>query len=124
MLAQLLARQGLVARVVPNSGVLTPNLAQLEAAGVRVVCLSYLEPGDFANARYLVRRLRRKLPDAKIVAGFWTLSAADALSREAIKETTADEVVSSLRLALDVVTRMSKEAAQRPEPARLLRGTV
>jgi hypothetical protein len=124
MFAQLLTKAGLGARVVPNSAVLPANLARLDATGVRVVCLSYLEPGDFADARYLVRRLRRRLPEVKVVAAFWTLSAEDALSRGAIKETTADEVVTSLRQALDVVIRMSGEAIPRQEPARLLRGTV
>jgi hypothetical protein len=114
MLAQLLTKEGYGARVVPNSAVLTPNLAQLDTTGVRLVCLSYLEPGDFSNARYLVRRLRRKLPNARIAAGFWTLSAADALGREALQETTADAIVPSLRQAIDYVNGIAREAVHRP----------
>ncbi len=49
MLAQLLSKLGIGARIVPNSAVSTPNLSQLETTGVRLVCLSYLEPGDFAQ---------------------------------------------------------------------------
>jgi hypothetical protein len=118
MLAQLLTKAGIGARVVPNSAVSTPNLAQLDMAGVRMVCLSYLEPGDFTNARYLVRRLRRKQADARIVVGFWTLSAADAAGHDALENTTADAVVTSLRQAIVLVNSAAKGDAHRQEPVR------
>jgi hypothetical protein len=36
------------------------------------VCLSYLDADlSAAGARFAVRRLRRRLPEAKILAGFW-----------------------------------------------------
>jgi len=79
--------------------------------GVQVACLSYLEPGNFTNARYLVRRLRRRLPQAKIVAGFWTLAAQEAEERGALAATRADCVVTSLRQAVEQVVNAAKEAA-------------
>jgi predicted PurR-regulated permease PerM len=114
MLAQLLAKHGIGARVVSHGEVSTPNLRQLDGAGVRLVCLSYLEPNDLANARYLVRRLRRRLPNVKIVVGFWTLSAAETLSREALRETTADEIVTSLRQAVYHVNSFARGATSEP----------
>jgi hypothetical protein len=75
------------------------------------VCLSYLEPGSFSNARYLVRRLRRRLPQAKIVAGFWTLTADEAEARDALGATRADLVVTSLRQAVEQVVNAAKQAA-------------
>jgi hypothetical protein len=83
----------------------------LEVTGVRMACLSYLEPGNFTNARYLVRRLRRRLPQAKIVAGFWTLAAQEAEERGALAATRADCVVTSLRQAVEQVVNAAKEAA-------------
>jgi predicted PurR-regulated permease PerM len=115
MLAQLLTQAGIGARVVPNVAVSTANLAQLDATGIRMVCLSYLEPGDFTNARYLVRRLRRRLPEARIVAGFWTWSAADAHGREALENTTADEVVTSLQRAVAVVSEAAMGSVRREQ---------
>src|SRR5271165_3929175 len=75
MLAQLLEKHGIGARVVPSEAVSVANLSRLDVTGVQMAYLSYLEPGNFANPRYLVRRLRRRLPQAKIVDGFWTLTA-------------------------------------------------
>jgi 3-keto-L-gulonate-6-phosphate decarboxylase len=65
--------------------------------------LCYLEPGSFSNPRYLVRRLRRKLPRATIVAGFWTLKREEAEERSALTATGADLVAVSLQQAVDQV---------------------
>jgi hypothetical protein len=111
ILAQLLEKHGIGARVVPSEAVSVANLPRLDVTGVQMACLSYLEPGSFANPHYLVRRLRRRLPQAKIVAGFWTLTAQDAKERDALAATRADRVVTSLRLAVEQVVNAAKEAA-------------
>ena len=108
MLGQLLERQGVTARVVPSEAVATESIFRLEVTDVEMVCLSYLEPGGFTSARYLVRRLRRKLPSVPIIVGFWTLSEDDAQHRDALKETGADLVVTSLWRAVEQVT-MTKD---------------
>jgi predicted PurR-regulated permease PerM len=111
MLAQLLEKHGIGARVVPPEAVSVANLVRLDVTGVQMVCLSYLEPGSFTNARYLVRRLRRRLPQAKIFVGFWTLTAQEAEERDALAATRADLVVTSLRQAVEQVVNAAKEAA-------------
>jgi predicted PurR-regulated permease PerM len=108
MLAQLLDKQGIGAFVVPSNAVSTASLSQFDATGVQLVCLSYLEPGGFSNARYLVRRLRRKLPRSKIIVGFWTLTEEDAEQRGALAETGADQIVISLRQAVDLATTAAR----------------
>jgi hypothetical protein len=95
MLAQLLEKRGIGARVVSSEAVSVANLFRLDVTGVQMACLSYLEPGSFANPRYLVRRLRRRLPQAKIVDGFWTLAAQEAEERNALAATRADLVTTS-----------------------------
>jgi predicted PurR-regulated permease PerM len=100
MLAQLLAKRGIAARVVPSRAVSAANILHFDAAKAQVVCLSYLEPGEFTSARYLARRLRRKLPRAKILLGLWTLDQAEAERRNALAETGVDLVVTSLEEAV------------------------
>jgi predicted PurR-regulated permease PerM len=109
MLAQLLGRQGIQASVVSSDAVAPVAVSSLEAANVEIVCLSYLEPGGFTNARYLVRRLRRKLPRVRILVGLWTLNDEDARQRDALRETGADLIVTSLRQAVEQI-RASTEA--------------
>jgi predicted PurR-regulated permease PerM len=112
MLAQLLNKQGISARVVPSEAVSVANLVRLDATNVQVACLSYLEPGSFSNARYLTRRLRRKLPQAKIFVGFWTLTDQEVEARDALAATHADLVVTSLRQAVEQILNAEKEAAR------------
>ena len=100
MLAQLLEKHGLAARVIPTQAVSAANAARFDAAGAPMVCLSYLEAGGFTSARYLVRRLRRRLPQAKILIGFWGLDDAEAVNLNAIAETGADLIATSLKRAV------------------------
>ena len=111
MLAQLLVNRGIGARVVPSDAVSVANLMRLDVAGVQMAFLSYLEPGSFANPRYLVRRLRRRLPQATIVDGFWTLPAQEAVERDALAATRADCLATSLRQAVEQAVNAARLAA-------------
>ena len=116
MLAQLLGKHGIGARVTPAAGASVANLHRLETAGVELAFLCYLEPGGYSNARYLVRRLRRRLPHAKIVIGFWTLGDGDEIREEALAATGADAIVTSLRDAVDHALVLAKAAPPRVDP--------
>jgi predicted PurR-regulated permease PerM len=117
MLAQLLERQKIGARLVASAEVSAVSMFRLDVAGAQIACLSYLEAGGFTNARYLVRRLRRKVPRAKILVGFWTLTAEDAVRRDALRETGADLIVTSLHEAVDAVAALVRAASESAAPA-------
>jgi hypothetical protein len=111
ILVQLLEKHGIGARVVPSEEVSVANIFRLDVTGVQMACLCYLEPGNFTNASYLVRRLRRRLPRAAtIVDGFWTLTAQEAEERQALAATRADRVVTSLCQAVEQVVNTAREA--------------
>lgn len=115
MLAQLCTAHGMAARVEGPEALSTTNIFRLEADGIALVCLSYLDVTSPAHMRYAVRRLRRKLPKARIMLGCW-LSGEDAAGLDAIRDgAKADFVASSLREA----TRLCIDAARladRPVP--------
>jgi predicted PurR-regulated permease PerM len=112
MLVQLVERRGIGARVVPSESVSAAMLSQLDLTDVRIVCLSYLEPGSFANPRFLIRRLRRRLPHATIVDGFWTLTPDEVEARNARTATGADHVATSLQQAAQLIVNAAMEAAR------------
>jgi predicted PurR-regulated permease PerM len=112
MLAQLLQKHGIGARVAPSASVSPPNLFALDATGVQMAYLCYLEPGSFTNPHYLVRRLRRKLPKATIVDGFWTLKADEADQRNALAKTGADLIATFLQQAVAQGAAAAREAAE------------
>jgi predicted PurR-regulated permease PerM len=72
LLAQILARHGVEAVV---EGPETPgdDVVKLPDPRARIVCLSYLDTSSPAHVRYTVRRLRRRLPEAKVIVGAWGL---------------------------------------------------
>jgi predicted PurR-regulated permease PerM len=61
-----------------------------------VVCIGALPPGGLAHTRYLCKRLRARLPDAKIVVGRWGLKDNVERNEEQLREAGADQVVTTL----------------------------
>ena len=83
VLAEMLARAGLPARLETPAAISALNVARLDTADVKVVCLSYLQLGHSpAHLRYSIRRLRRRIPSAKIVACLWGYEEADVPKAE------------------------------------------
>ncbi|MBE7220738.1 MAG: AI-2E family transporter, partial [Caulobacteraceae bacterium] len=72
MLAQLLGKHGLGARVEAYGAASRQSVGELDVSGVAMVCISYLEiSGSPSGLHYLVRRLRARLPEVKILVGLW-----------------------------------------------------
>jgi predicted PurR-regulated permease PerM len=101
ILAQLLEKHGVGARVVSSQEASPARIYRLDATGIKMVCLSYLASGGFTNARYLVRRLRRALPGTRILLGLWAQGPVEIDRDRILKETEADIVATSLAQAME-----------------------
>ena len=106
MFAQLCNVHGLRTRVEGPEALSTNNVFRLESQGVALVCLSYLNASNPAQIRYAVRRLRRKLPRARIMVGLW--SGVDGLERAVRESSKADLFASTLREATRVCIESAK----------------
>lgn len=72
ILAQLLTKNGVGARVVKHEDVERARLQLLDVNGVAMICLVYLGPsGTASHLRYLLRRLRVRMPTTPITLSFW-----------------------------------------------------
>jgi hypothetical protein len=111
ILGQLAERRGIGARVLSWVDVSPANLARLETEGIQMVCLLYLNENSIAHARYLVRRMRRRMPAMPMLVAFLSLPADQ--SAETIKATKADTVSTSLVDALDQISAAGREIAAR-----------
>ena len=120
MLAQLLRKHGLGARVVPHEAVSRSNILGLDVEGVAMVCISYLEiSGNPAHLRYLLRRLAPAgCRDAPILVGLWP--AEDAVLTDETLRTAigADYYVTSLREAVKAALEAARAAAQKAAEAK------
>jgi predicted PurR-regulated permease PerM len=105
MLAQLLGKHGLAARVEGVEAISTSNIFRLDVSGVAMVCLSYLDVSSPAHVRYSIRRLRRKLPKARILFGCWLCDEHTTALHETVK---ADVIATSLREAVALCLETSR----------------
>ncbi len=116
MLVQLLGKHGLGGRLVGHEDVSREGIERLDVTGVAMACVSYLDiSGSPAHLRYLVRRLRQRLPaGAPILIGLWP--SQDAVLRDGAlqRETGADHFTSSLGEAVTACVQAAEQAAAGP----------
>jgi predicted PurR-regulated permease PerM len=67
----------------------------------KVLCIGALPPGGLARTRYLCKRLRARLPNAKIMVGRWGLKGNIEENQEQLQEAGADEVETTLLTTRD-----------------------
>ena len=119
MLAQLLGKHGLQARVVGQDAVARGAIGSLDVTGVAMVCVSYLEASGSPSAlRYLMRRLRTRAPGATVLVGLWQADQA-LLEDERLRAAVgADQYVTTLRDAVAACVAAAQESQHlsRAEP--------
>jgi predicted PurR-regulated permease PerM len=102
----------MLARLLPGAQTFSSeNLAgeTLERVGekpCRVACISAVPPRAASHAAYLVRRLKQRFPDLKILVALWTVENAERVSSR-LRGAGVDEVLTRLD---DVVARLQHPA--------------
>ena len=77
-------------------------------SGARIVCISAVPPQAAIQAGYLVKRLKSRLPEVKVLVVIWT-SEDIARARARLGEAGADKIVSNLG---DAVAQLRELSAQ------------
>lgn len=113
LLVDMLAKYGIGARVVSSDETSATQIRALDCEGVRLTCVSYLEPGTFKNARYQVRRLRARMPAVPVVAIFWGLSGDNSRYLDGIEATECDIVTTGLKETVRHVLTFARRSANR-----------
>jgi predicted PurR-regulated permease PerM len=110
MLAQLLHQHGIGARMVGYGAVSRESVAGLDVAGVAMACISYLDiSGSPAHLRYLLRRLRARLPEgAPILVGLWPSEDPALTDTNVQRGMGADYYTKSLGEAVTICARVAK----------------
>ena len=102
MLVQLLGKHGMGARLVGYADVSRDKVDTLDVQGVTMACVSYLDiSGSPAHLRYLMQRLRRRLPPgAPLLVGLWPSQDPTLKDRDVQRSIGADYFTSSLAEAV------------------------
>ena len=111
MLAQLLSKHGLNARVISKDAASRAQIMSLDVTGVAMICVSYLEASGSPSAlRYLTRRLRQRLPGVPVLVGLWQADAAILADERLRAMVEADDYVTSLRDAVNACLSVAQAA--------------
>ena len=93
--AQVLQRDGFGARAEPNATLEAVHIERLDPGRVRLCCLSVFQEGSSAaSIRYFLRRLRRRLPEARLVIALWH-AAPDKQTLIALRAEGPGEVIAT-----------------------------
>jgi predicted PurR-regulated permease PerM len=111
MLAQLFKRDGIDASTSLHEAASRRKVGSLELKNIAAVCVLYLEiSGAPANVRFLIRRLRQRNPETKVVLG---LLQQDVLAApEELTPLGADEYAASLQGALEAAKKLIKNQSE------------
>jgi predicted PurR-regulated permease PerM len=101
MLAQLLEQEGYCAEYVSVEKLASEYLQLVETKGVEVVMISALPPAAVTHARYIVKRLRGRFPDIKIIVGLWTSGGNLEKAKARLESAGTNLVVGSLEQAIE-----------------------
>jgi predicted PurR-regulated permease PerM len=115
LLADMLFRKGIRSRMIAREDASSARLHEIDPEGVKVYCVSYLEPSSYNDARYLLRRLAKRLPGAHEISGFWYFTNQDTRYLDAIEATKSDVVTNISDAAARIVPLVNGAAA--PVPA-------
>jgi len=110
LLVDMLGKYGIGARVVSSDETSATQIRELNCIGVQLTCVSYLEPGTFKNARYQVRRLRKRMPGVPVMALFWGLSGDNSRYLDGIEATECDIVTTGLKETVQHILTFARRA--------------
>ena len=108
MLSQVLAEAGIATTVFSSKLLSAESVEQAVALAPAIVCISAVPSVSTIAARALCKRLRGRLPSARILIGLWQPEDAEFIARrERLSKVGADETYPDLRRAAAGVSQFA-----------------
>ena len=104
MLQQLLNQAGYLVRSAEARMAIGDMIAWIREAKADVACISVVVPSTLIHARYICSKLRLNFPGLKIVVGLWGRSGVTPEIVGSLRDSGADDVITSLADAVEWVT--------------------
>jgi predicted PurR-regulated permease PerM len=119
MLAGVLKKRGLEAKTLPPETISAGHIASLGDTEAKLIVISYLGIGNSpAVIRYVVRRLRRILPEGTpVLVCFWAGAQAPASLKALLDTAEADAYATSLPEAVEICAEFAKGERGKKEVA-------
>jgi predicted PurR-regulated permease PerM len=113
MLGQLIGPAGFQFEIITDFESPLELAERVAEHSPRLVVLSHLPPGGLTQARYLVKRLRARLPDLPLMVGRWSGASAGSAA-ERLRAVGATQVVSTLAEARDRILAAAQQSRRDP----------
>lgn len=113
MAAQLLAARGDVAEALPIRAGAHDAGEVIARKQPHYVIISALAPGGAVPAAEGCKRLRRRLPNARVIIGLWNAAGPAQKTRERLTRAGAELVTTSLAEAVRYLEQVAREADQK-----------
>jgi predicted PurR-regulated permease PerM len=115
ILAEVLRKRGLVTKALPAEAISAGHIASLANTEAKLVCLSYLGLGAGpALIRYVVRRLRRILPEGTLIlVCYWNEEGNKAATKAMLETAEADAYAITLPEAVELCVKAAKGELKR-----------
>lgn len=98
----------MLARLLPGAQVFSSQtLDRLGDCNCRVICISAVPPHAASHAAYLARRLKKRLPDVRILVGLWTSEGIDKVKPRLVGA-GVDELATRLPDALAQLRQLAR----------------
>jgi predicted PurR-regulated permease PerM/acyl-coenzyme A thioesterase PaaI-like protein len=110
ILAEVLQKRGLATKALPAETISAGHIASLANTEAKLVCLSYLGLGAGpALIRYVVRRLRRILPEGTLIlVCYWNEEGNKAATKAMLETAEADAYATTLPEAVELCVKAAK----------------
>jgi predicted PurR-regulated permease PerM len=116
LLMQVLGKHDLDCRVLPHEAASRTAIDTLDTSAVTIVCLFYLNiEGIPSHLRYLVKRVRQRLPHAAIIVGLWPQGQPETWSEDLQSAIGADCYATSMRDMLNACRKIATASPVRSE---------
>jgi acyl-coenzyme A thioesterase PaaI-like protein len=115
ILAEVLNKRGLATKALPAEAISAGHIASLANTEAKLVCLSYLGLGAGpALIRYVVRRLRRILPEGTLIlVCYWNEEGNKAATKAMLETAEADAYAITLPEAVELCVKAAKGELKR-----------
>jgi predicted PurR-regulated permease PerM len=117
MLTQLLQQKGMAAENAPRNLTASELLDLVGKSNADAACISVVSPSTVIQARYLCVKLRGRFPNLKIVIGFWGMTQGVTDATRRLRDSGADEVVTTLADAVVQLAKYAPTLAEQMIPA-------
>ena len=97
MLGKLLAQTGNALAIAPSKFLASEMIEWVAEVETQLICVSVLPPGSTRHAIYVSKRLRERLPEARLLVGMWGEPASDTHRLDRFKQVKVDGLVTTLQ---------------------------